>query len=248
MPQVTKSRIVVIGAVLGAGGAMAAASAWWGWNESTAQSLPEMTATEVSSSAAEIAREKPPSRWSELEIELSEVAADLRRLSQRQSELMRVQQRIAESLESLETRFAEETSLFDQTRAPVQSTQQAADDPEIGGAASQAPAQEVLALLTSQLSMEGMDEAWSVQAMDQIARVTEQPENEGSTLGYVDCRATMCRVETYHRDGLAMDKYAQALPFALQWNSAMTMEVVDHPDGTKTSTLFISRDGYDLEY
>jgi len=181
--------------------------------------------------------------------ELDLAMAERQNLADRQSEMERTQREILAAIESLESRLVTESlPTATSTAKTPPNGPDAKHDSEEDGAARQLRVQEVVATLTDQLAVEGVDDAWSADAMDQITWVTEQQGNEGSTLGYVDCRTTLCRAEIHHRDEGTMNDFTRSLPFALQWNSTLTMAVTDNADGTKTSTLFISRDGHDLDY
>lgn len=182
-------------------------------------------------------------------VRIKRVVALLRELTQRYGELSQAQGETARALERLANRVATTALTSNDGPSSVQDYQSELEhDPEKEEAEFQYKRRQTMATLTDPLSSESLDEAWSVQAMDQIARISENLQHDGSTLGYMDCRATLCKLEVNHRDREALVRSTEALPMELKWNSTMTMHVTNHADGTNTSVVFISRDGYDLDY
>ena len=237
------------GFVLAAGTAVFAIWLWRGSPDLLNNRVPETTATDSAAVPAIPIHGPTLPRLAALEDQLRQVTDQLRHLTQSYSELSQTQRETAQALEALAAHMETGALISKDDSSSAQGPQAGLEhNPEKEEAEFQEEQRQAMATLTDQLSSEGLDVAWSVQAMDQITQISETLEHDGSTLSYVDCRATLCKLEVNHRDRDALDRFTQGLPMALKWNSTMTLHVVDHADGSKTSTVFVSRDGYDLDY
>ncbi len=243
-----KLALLVAGFALGAG----AGAAIWQWlarSEAIDNEITRTAITGTSAVSSSAVFDGVSTRLAALEDHLSEAAARIEELAQSQSALKQTQRDMAATLESLETRVTMGTLPTDQRGDSGGNTRAEPEyNPEREEAEFQEQMRQAMATLSEQLMAEDVDEVWSVEAMDRITQISESSDNDGSTLNYVDCRHTMCKLEATHRDLDALNTFSRSLPMALKWNSTLTMHVEDRPDGSKTSMVFISRDGYDLEY
>ncbi len=231
-----KHWLLIAGVVLGAGGAVL-----------ITQWLQEVPVTTEAASQNIPNDDSSLQRYSNLEKQLNQIHARLQELATKQSNLSQAQQEITEELAAIDARTLNVIEPSNQSESD-NSIVESEYDEEIEEAKFQEQRRQAMATLEQQFSAEELDETWSAQAMEQITQVSELPEVEGTTLSHLECRSTMCQLQTNHKDQQALNEYAQVLSMTLQWDNTLTMRVVDNADGTKTSMMFISRDGYDLEY
>jgi hypothetical protein len=97
------------------------------------------------------------------------------------------------------------------------------------------------------LQKETEDPTWSGEARDLIASAVAAGELAATSVQDVECRATLCRVEVTHKDrqaqavfeGRFMMAVAQLLPQA-------TLRTVENEDGSRSTVLYLARDGHDF--
>ncbi|MGH0029929.1 MAG: hypothetical protein ACQGVC_09070 [Myxococcota bacterium] len=182
-------------------------------------------------------------RLSEIEDRLQEIRARLDGLAAQQSASARAQDELADALESIAARLETIGASLPSGSDP----REAADETAETAPAPEEDVQQVVAALGSRLAEEAVDPSWSAEATDQLHRATEQIEDLATEPSRVECRSTLCRVETHHPDRGALEAFVVALPLSLGWNSTVRAGEIPHNDGTLSSVVFISRNGLDLE-
>jgi len=121
-----------------------------------------------------------------------------------------------------------------------------------GSTAPPAPAastEEIRDTLQSRFVGEEIDRKWSVEAAALVRSHAGARLPEGSRLRSVECRASLCRIETIHRDLAGYRKFLQAPPASpeLAWTGPwMTTVLRTEDDGTVLSVGYFGREGASL--
>jgi hypothetical protein len=122
---------------------------------------------------------------------------------------------------------------------------------ELGHEARRAEAEERadrrVALIQATLRSEGTDIRWADQAERSILSVSENSELTGSTVGQLECRTTICRVDISHESDLAADHFSG--PFLTRLPNlprAMARRYPSEAGGRVKTVVFLAREGYRL--
>lgn len=104
----------------------------------------------------------------------------------------------------------------------------------------------VLASVDSTFAAEPNDAAWSPGAHQQLSRAMVTGLPEGSSLEKVECRSSLCKVDTRHRsvaefrsfvEGALLERGRQA------WNAGFYAAVVDQSDQGIAAVAYVAREG-----
>jgi hypothetical protein len=98
---------------------------------------------------------------------------------------------------------------------------------------------------TAYLQAERVDTSWSSHQESAIAAAFRGDWLKGSTLGRVDCRTSLCRMEVDHDSGEAEERFAQAVPMTPPFDQGGFSQRVTDDRGTHT-IAFILREGHEL--
>jgi hypothetical protein len=83
-----------------------------------------------------------------------------------------------------------------------------------------------------------------------LDRLGSASRASGSSLGNVDCRASICRVEVVHRDADASRRFSQTAftdPHDQAWNGPVViMPPQANPDGSLAMVMYLGREGTSL--
>lgn len=96
------------------------------------------------------------------------------------------------------------------------------------------------------------DHAWAREAESVAATKLRDLLPQGSELRSLQCRGSMCRIETMHADLTAYQQFVQSAaldPTTHLWNGGMFSTIVDDaptPDGRLTTVAYIAREGEPL--
>lgn len=112
----------------------------------------------------------------------------------------------------------------------------------------QAYAESVISSFNDILSDEDIDSAWSVSAESQISDVFSADVLSGSELINAECGSNLCRTEIRHNGNGLQDVENFQIHFGtrLGWDFDSYTEVINDPDGTIRTIMYISRDKHML--
>jgi hypothetical protein len=123
---------------------------------------------------------------------------------------------------------------------PDTRTQEQREDDDIAANVEQA------ALLNNGFDDERPDPGWSIQAARQVQSALSSTLPAGSTLGKIDCRTKLCRVETTHDSIDAFKAYVDAGYISREkktWNSGFSALVTSRTASGVNAVTFIAREG-----
>ena len=87
-------------------------------------------------------------------------------------------------------------------------------------------------------------------ALDTIERAAQTFELDGSSITYVDCNDTICRIDAVFADAERTNELASLLADRIGWNSALEIHFnsrrVSKDGDTKATTIYLSRAGKEL--
>lgn len=133
-----------------------------------------------------------------------------------------------------------------QEAAPAAAANVAPTPPE---AASAAPtpqtAQDVIDEKAARFTSEPVDRAWSQQTVTYTTQqLTPLLSKHGATLRNVECRTTICRAETVHRDKDSFREFAHDTfsPTGLDWRAPYMMSLEKGADGQTVGVLYLERE------
>jgi hypothetical protein len=118
-------------------------------------------------------------------------------------------------------------------------------DPKATQAATHAVTQ---AAIERRFAAESVDEAWAAPVRRALAdRLAVAARASASTVGNVECRASVCRVEVVHRDAEASHRFAD-VPLAAPgepsaFDSVFVTPPEPAPQGGFAVTMYLARDG-----
>jgi hypothetical protein len=96
---------------------------------------------------------------------------------------------------------------------------------------------------------ENVDAAWSQKARGLASERLKVTLPDSSAVRSIDCRTSMCRIETSHAD---LDHYRQFVqksfmePESSIWNAATYSSIIDDSSGNLVVVSYVSRDGQPL--
>lgn len=101
------------------------------------------------------------------------------------------------------------------------------------------------------LQGERVDPAWADAARAQAENAFAGKLPEGSRLGTVDCRTTICRIETFHDSEANADQFVERSvgePSSRPWNGSFATGpvAIDRSSGRVTTLVFLMRESHDL--
>jgi hypothetical protein len=102
------------------------------------------------------------------------------------------------------------------------------------------------ALLDNRFDDERADPSWSIQAARQVQSALSSTLPSGSTLGRIDCRTNLCRVETTHESIDAFKAYVDAAYISREkktWNSGFSALVTARSASGVSAVTFVGREG-----
>jgi hypothetical protein len=105
---------------------------------------------------------------------------------------------------------------------------------------------ELVAQLDSKFAAEDVDPAWSHSAARQADEALASTIPAGSTLGRVECHASLCRVESFHTSRDAYRSFVDTSFVSRDtklWNAASTSIILDASDAGVKAVSFIAREG-----
>jgi hypothetical protein len=105
---------------------------------------------------------------------------------------------------------------------------------------------ETAAFLGNTFEAERVDPAWSFQATRDATRALSTAAPPGSTLGKIECRTNLCRVESTHENLEAFKAYVDASYMSRErtiWNGGFTAMVTARSATGVTAVTFIAREG-----
>jgi hypothetical protein len=124
---------------------------------------------------------------------------------------------------------------------------QAASTEEAEDARQDAYTEEKIALaLDSRFGAEAVDPAWADGAVREATRAISADLPEGTTLKNVECRKSMCRVDTVHADASAFRSFVSDALLSHDrqlWNGGMTSSLRETTDSGVTAVTYIAKDG-----
>lgn len=124
----------------------------------------------------------------------------------------------------------------------------AAPEPHDGASAPQRmpdPAQ-VAAQLDVKFAAQDSDPAWSRDAARHADQALASTLPAGTTLGHVECHASLCRVESFHDSRDAFRSFVDASFLSRDkklWNGASTSIVIDASEAGIKAVSYIAREG-----
>lgn len=126
------------------------------------------------------------------------------------------------------------------------------DDATVGGNAKPAPSSEqVRDRFETFFSTEAVDPAWNREAADTLAKGVHAVLPAGSSLRRIECRGTLCRVETSHVDVAGFRAFAQHAFLDRETrvgSSGFFASLLGEPapDGAVTAVAYLAREGKEL--
>lgn len=90
------------------------------------------------------------------------------------------------------------------------------------------------------------DKDWSSSVLSTIQKDIEQNKIPGTQLADVDCKTTFCRIEFNHVDSNANEIFNENYIFETSGNYSSYFDLIHLPNGSITTIMYMSRDGYDL--
>jgi hypothetical protein len=107
---------------------------------------------------------------------------------------------------------------------------------------------DVVASLDARFYREPAATAWSRGALPRATAALRRLVTPGSTVGDVECRQTMCRIEATHQDLGAYRRFGFALMRGRQgpdglWGGGINSRVTDRRPGLLSTVTFLAREG-----
>lgn len=106
--------------------------------------------------------------------------------------------------------------------------------------------QQRVSYLEEQLSLQSLDPQWSTEALSELYAIIGAEALSGTTLLTATCQSSLCRAEFGHADRPALSNFFNHLSSALVGNRSAYYHVIDNPDGSVNTVVYVSREGYDL--
>jgi len=103
--------------------------------------------------------------------------------------------------------------------------------------------------LDRKFATEQIDRDWAGPAAEEAKRALTSQIDGDSSVRRVECRATWCRIETFHATIDAFRGFAKEALLGRQrqlWNGAITATVRDESESGVTAVTFISREGHPM--
>jgi hypothetical protein len=118
------------------------------------------------------------------------------------------------------------------------------------GTASAAPAEPTaprVAWLEDRFQTEAYDAPWATGMADRVEAALELEEFAGTALVVVACQFTLCRLDLEHADAAAERQFLQTFVSKLGLGDLESLATHSAaPDGTRSMTVYLSRDGHRL--
>lgn len=108
---------------------------------------------------------------------------------------------------------------------------------------------EMAAQIDSKFAAEQVDPAWSHDAARRASELLTSTLSPGSRLGHVECRANLCRVESFHTDLESFRSFVDVSFLSRDrkiWNGGFSSIVVDISESGVKALNFIAREGQSI--
>ncbi len=105
---------------------------------------------------------------------------------------------------------------------------------------------EQIEMLDSTFANQVVDEQWSNTAIDNASEVLDKVIPAGVNITQLDCKSTFCKIDVDHENGADIENYLEKFMFELGWETSSYIQSIDNQDGSKTTQVYLSRDGYSL--
>jgi hypothetical protein len=179
---------------------------------------------------------------------LVEVQAELRRVKQELSD--RRSQRALELLQAARRADPEAAASSDGAEEESEGEQEDGSDTRPRAPDPRTVTEEqAKARLADRFAREPMDMAWRREATAQLQRQFSATATAGSRVTGIDCRQSLCRVDTIHKD---FDTYREFAHAAItsphnEWRGGTLMHVLGEPNaGELRAVAYLARPGEDL--
>lgn len=101
----------------------------------------------------------------------------------------------------------------------------------------------------SLLHSEPDDPVWSRDVEAQLQDAIEaQIDPDYGTLVNVECRSSLCRLESAHDDRISLDQFMQNIPEAVGWDHSGMVQIEEQSDGAVVAVLLVNREGNEMVY
>ena len=107
------------------------------------------------------------------------------------------------------------------------------------------PWEQVTAMDSAFLDQEA-DRTWDDTARETIYDNYLASESEGIALQDLSCVGAMCRLEILQEPGVDLTEASVGGPPLVPWDHRSRASIIENPDGSMTTFLYVSRQGYDL--
>jgi len=108
---------------------------------------------------------------------------------------------------------------------------------------------EYVAQIDEKFRAQTIDPSWSQKAVSDATRAISGDLTQGSRLGTVECRASLCRVESSHDSVQAFATFMDTALFSPSrklWNGSISTQVVSQAPSDVRAVTFIAREGHDV--
>src|SRR6185312_7924965 len=136
--------------------------------------------------------------------------------------------------------------------APAPSASQASADPAPAAPAAPAPQrtnQEIMDHYEISFTEQNADAAWAPGARHLAEQRLKATMPDGSEVRAIDCRTSLCRIETSHADMAHYQQFVRSAlfdPTTSVWNAATYSSLVEDRDGHLVVVSYVSREGEPL--
>ncbi|HHJ39469.1 MAG: hypothetical protein AXA67_09150 [Methylothermaceae bacteria B42] len=103
-----------------------------------------------------------------------------------------------------------------------------------------------LATLESALTNEPVDTQWSKNAAGTIIETFDKILPEGVDVSDIYCQFSFCKIVLESSSNIALDAIIDRFSLQLGWKSDISVHASEKDNGSNISTIYISRDGYNL--
>lgn len=108
---------------------------------------------------------------------------------------------------------------------------------------------ELAAEIDGKFAAQDADPDWSLEAAHRVGDALSSSLPSGTTVGRIECRASLCRVESFHASREAFRSFVDATLLSRDrkiWNAAFTSIVLDASGPGVKAVSFIAREGHAL--
>jgi hypothetical protein len=110
---------------------------------------------------------------------------------------------------------------------------------------------EIVAQLDSEFFAEPPSSPWSSHATTKASKVLPALLPPGSSLGRIECRTTLCRIEATHANLDSFLNFTDAMGRNREtglWNGTITAQVVGQTPGAVQAVTFVSKEGATIPF